>query len=151
IFNTVNTLLTVVPLLFISWVLYLLAKQTWKKAATTNIVLIITPIGVWAVAIWMLANEFTKEASEIDPTWFSILNSFFIIAFGSSGSIVWRSKYGPAAAVKDGMGLILMAIGCGLLAYGSCGITEGIKVSMIWLSLAYLFHTLGELCLSPGG
>src|SRR5690606_27453199 len=151
IFNTVNTLLTVVPLLFISWVLYLLAKQTWKKAATTNIVLIITFIGVWAVAIWMLANEFTKEASEIDPTWFSILNSFFIIAFASSVSKVWDSKFNPPAAVKYGMGLIIMAIGFGLLAYGSYGITEGIKVSMIWLILAYLFHTLGELCLSPVG
>lgn len=151
IFNTVNTLLTVVPLLFISWVLYLLAKQTWKKAATTNIVLIITFIGVWAVAIWMLANEFTKEASEIDPTWFSILNSFFIIAFASSVSKIWDSKFNPPAAVKYGMGLIIMAIGFGLLAYGSYGITEGIKVSMIWLILAYLFHTLGELCLSPVG
>src|SRR5690606_27876449 len=84
IFNIVITLLTVVSLLFISWVLYLLAKQTWNKAATTNIVLIITFLGVWAVALWMLYNEFTKEASEIDPTWFSILNSFFIIAFASS-------------------------------------------------------------------
>lgn len=151
IFNIVNTLLTIVPLLFISWVLFLLAKQTWKKAAVTNIVLIITFLGVWAVAIWMLNNEFSKSASEIDPTWFSILNSFFIIAFASSVSKIWDSKFNPPAAVKYGMGLIIMAIGFGLLAYGSHGIAEGIKVSMIWLILAYLFHTLGELCLSPVG
>ena len=44
-----------------------------------------------------------------------------------------------------------MAIGFGLLAYGSYGIQEGVKVSMIWLVLAYLFHTLGELFLSPVG
>ena len=44
-----------------------------------------------------------------------------------------------------------MAIGFGLLAFGAYGITEGVKVSMIWLILAYLFHTLGELCLSPVG
>ena len=44
-----------------------------------------------------------------------------------------------------------MAIGFGLLAYGAYGIKEGIKVSMIWLVLAYLFHTLGELFLSPVG
>ncbi|WCM43119.1 peptide MFS transporter [Flavobacterium sp. CBA20B-1] len=151
IFNIVNTLLTVVPLLFISWVLFLLAKQTWNRAAITNIVLIVTFLGVWAVAIWMLGNEFTKDASEIDPTWFSILNSFFIIAFASSVSKIWDSKFNPPAAVKYGMGLIIMAIGFGLLAYGAHGITEGIKVSMIWLILAYLFHTLGELCLSPVG
>ncbi len=150
-FNIINTLLTVVPLLIITWVLYLLAKQTFKKAAASNIVLAITFLGVWAVALWMLNNEFSKSASEIDPSWFSILNSFFIIALASSVSKIWDSKFNPPAAVKYGLGLIIMAIGFGLLAYGSHGIQEGVKVSMIWLVLAYLFHTLGELFLSPVG
>ena len=151
IFNVVNTLLTVVPLLIISWVLILLAKETYKKALASNIVLAITFIGIWGIAIWMLINEFSKTASEIDPSWFSILNSFFIIAFASTVSKLWDSKYNPPAAIKYGLGLIIMAIGFGLLAYGAYGIQEGIKVSMIWLVLAYLFHTLGELFLSPVG
>ncbi len=150
-FNIINTLLTVVPLLIISWVLFLLWNQTWKKALLSNIVLVITFLGVWGICIWMLYNEFTKSASEIDPSWFSILNSFFIIAFASTISKLWDSKYNPPAAVKYGMGLIIMALGFGLLAYGSYGITDGVKVSMIWLILAYLFHTIGELCLSPVG
>ncbi|HMR19934.1 MAG TPA: oligopeptide:H+ symporter, partial [Sphingobacterium sp.] len=136
VFNTINTLLTVVPLIFISWVLILLAKKTWAQAKTTNIVLAITFLIVWAVALWMLSNEFSKEASEIDPSWFSILNSFFIIAFASSVSKIWDSKYNPPAAYKYGLGLIIMALGFGLLAYGSYGISEGMKVSMIWLILA---------------
>ncbi|WP_338376897.1 peptide MFS transporter [uncultured Flavobacterium sp.] len=151
IFNVVNTLLTVVPLLIISWVLILLAKQTYKKALMSNVVLAVTFIGIWGIAIWMLFNEFSKSASEIDPSWFSILNSFFIIAFASTVSKLWDSKYNPSAAVKYGLGLIIMAVGFGLLAYGSYGIQEGIKVSMLWLILAYLFHTLGELFLSPVG
>lgn len=151
IFNVVNTLLTIVPLLIISWVLILLAKETYKKALASNIVLAITFIGIWGIAIWMLINEFSKSASEIDPSWFSILNSFFIIAFASTVSKLWDSKYNPPAAVKYGLGLIIMAVGFGLLAYGAYGIKEGIKVSMIWLVLAYLFHTLGELFLSPVG
>jgi POT family proton-dependent oligopeptide transporter len=44
-----------------------------------------------------------------------------------------------------------MAIGFGVLAWGSYGIQEGMKVGMVWLVLAYLFHTLGELCSSPIG
>ena len=151
IFNVVNTLLTVVPLLIISWVLILLAKQTYKKALMSNVVLAITFIGIWGIAIWMLNNEFSKTASEIDPSWFSILNSFFIIAFASTVSKLWDSKYNPPAAVKYGLGLIIMAAGFGLLAYGAYGIQDGVKVSMIWLVLAYLFHTLGELFLSPVG
>ncbi len=151
VFNVINSLLTIVPLIFISYVLYLLAKETWQKAKVTNIVLAITFLIVWGVALWMLTNEFSKEASEIDPSWYSILNSFFIIAFASSVSKIWDSKYNPPAAFKYGLGLIIMAIGFGLLAYGSHGIEEGVKVSMLWLILAYLFHTLGELCLSPVG
>lgn len=151
IFNTINTLLTIVPLLIITWVLILLARQTWKKALGSNVVLAITFLGVWGIAIWMLYNEFTKSASEIDPSWFSILNSFFIIAFASTISKIWDSKFNPPAATKYGLGLIIMAIGFGLLAYGSYGVAAGVKVSMIWLVLAYLFHTLGELFLSPVG
>lgn len=151
VFNTINTLLTIIPLIIISWVLFLLAKQTWKKITVSNIVLAFTFLIVWGISIWMLNNEFSKDASEIDPSWFSILNSFFIIALASSVSKIWDSKYNPPAAAKYGLGLIIMSIGFGLLAYGSYGVTEGFKVSMIWLVLAYLFHTLGELFLSPVG
>ena len=138
-------------MIIITWVLILLAKQTWKKALGSNVVLAITFLGVWGIAIWMLYNEFTKSASEIDPSWFSILNSFFIIAFASTVSKIWDSKFNPPAATKYGLGLIIMAIGFGLLAYGSYGVEAGVKVSMIWLVFAYMFHTLGELFLSPVG
>ncbi|MFD2891947.1 peptide MFS transporter [Flavobacterium chuncheonense] len=150
-FNIVNTLLTVVPLAIVSWVLVLLAKQTWAKIPGSNIVLAICFLGVWGVAIWMLYQEFTATSSEITVSWFSILNSFFIIAFASTVSKLWDSKFNPPAAIKYGLGLIIMAIGFGLLAFGAYGIVEGVKVSMVWLVLAYLFHTLGELFLSPVG
>lgn len=88
---------------------------------------------------------------EITTSWFSILNSFFIIAFASMFSKWWDSKYNPSAAVKYGLGLIIMAIGFGILAYGSNGLEDGMRVSLVWLVFAYLFHTLGELCLSPVG
>ncbi len=88
---------------------------------------------------------------EITTSWFSILNSFFIIAFASIFSKWFDSKYNPSAAVKYGLGLIIMGMGFGILAFGTHGLAGGVKVSMVWLVLAYLFHTLGELCLSPVG
>ncbi|WP_299006228.1 peptide MFS transporter [uncultured Tenacibaculum sp.] len=151
VFNIVNTLLTVIPLLIITWVLYLLGKETGKRIPASNIVLAVCFLGVWALVGWMLYAEFSAEASEITVSWFSILNSFFIIAFANLFSKWWDSKYNPSAAVKYGLGLIIMAVGFGLLAFGAYGITDGVKVSMVWLILAYLFHTLGELCLSPVG
>lgn len=101
-------------------------------------------------------SEFRDSKVEITTSWFSILNSFFIIAFASLFTKWWDSKYNPSAAVKFGLGLIIMAIGFGVLAFGSQSIPQGatagvVRVSMIWLILAYLFHTLGELCISPVG
>lgn len=151
VFNVINTCLTIIPLAIISWVLYLLAKATWKKIALSNIVLFICFGAIWVAAIWMLKLEFSKEVSEITVSWFSILNSFFIIAFASSVSKLWDSKYNPPAAFKYGIGLILVAIGFLILGLGSMGSMEGVKMSMMFLVLTYLFHTLGELFISPVG
>ena len=151
IFNVVNALLTVVPLAIITWVLYLLWKQTFAKIPGSNIILGICFTGIWGLVIWMLVREFSADTTEITVSWFSILNSFFIIVFASFFSKWWESKYNPSAAFKYCFGLILLGLGFGLLAWGSSGIVEGAKVSMIWLILAYLLHTLGELCLSPLG
>ena len=91
---------------------------------------------------------------EVAASWFGILNSFFIIAFAPIFSKLWEKNIIRSGAVKFAMGLILLGIGFGVLAYGSREIPLGAKtasVSMIWLVLAYLLHTLGELCLSPVG
>ncbi len=151
IFNMVNAAFTIVPLAIISWVLVKLAANTWKKIALSNVILVLCFVLIWGAALWMLKNEFSKEASEITVSWFSTLNSFFIIALASTVSKLWESKYNPSAAFKYGFGLILVAIGFLILGLGSMGISEGVKISMIFLVLTYLFHTLGELFISPVG
>ena len=150
-FNIINGLLTVVPLIIISWVLIKLAKATWSKIALSNVILITCFLIIWGAALWMLKNEFSKEASEITVSWFSTLNSFFIIALASTVSKLWESKYNPSAAFKYGFGLILVAAGFLVLGLGSMGVSEGVKISMAFLVITYLFHTLGELFISPVG
>lgn len=151
IFNTANALLTIVPLAIISWVLIKLAKATWRKIALSNIILILCFVMIWGAALWMLSNEFSKETSEITVSWFSTLNSFFIIALASTVSKLWESKYNPSAAFKYGFGLLLVAVGFLIIGLGSWNIGEGVKISMVFLVLTYLFHTLGELFISPVG
>ncbi|WP_147678400.1 peptide MFS transporter [Algibacter pacificus] len=151
VFNIINALLTVVPLCIISYVLFDLWRKTYNKIPYSNIVLVICFLLMWSIVGWMLIREFSSEVSEITVSWFSVLNSFFIIVFASLFSKWWESNYNPSAAAKYALGLIIMAIGFGLLAFGAFGIEAGVKVSMVWLILAYLFHTLGELCLSPVG
>ena len=91
---------------------------------------------------------------EIPASWFGILNSLFIISFAPLFSKIWQSRFNPSAPVKFALGLILLGVGFAFLAYGGLSIEQGAKtaqVSIIWLIMAYLFHTLGELSLSPVG
>ncbi|MFL1894175.1 peptide MFS transporter [Aquimarina sp. 2-A2] len=154
IFKIFNTLLTVVPMMIITWVLILLFKQTFAKFPLANTLLGIGFAIIWGIVIWMLQREFVADSAEVPASWFGILNSFFIIAFAPLFSKIWQSKYNPTGPVKFAIGLILLGLGFGILAFGSIGIPLGAKtasVSMIFLILAYLFHTLGELCVSPVG
>ena len=154
IFRIANTLLTVIPLMIITYVLLQLFKITFKKYALSNTFLGFSFLIIWFIVIWMLYTQFSQESTEIPASWFGILNSFYIIAFAPLFSKIWESKFNPPATVKFGVGLILLGLGFGILAYGSASIPQGAQtasVSVIWLILAYLLHTLGELSLSPVG
>lgn len=100
-----------------------------------------------------VVEQITNQ-TEVPASWFGILNSFFIIAFAPLFSKIWESKANPSGPVKFALGLILLGLGFAVLAFGGLDIAKGAKgasVSMVWLILAYLLHTLGELCVSPVG
>ncbi|HFC30388.1 MAG TPA: MFS transporter, partial [Oceanospirillales bacterium] len=155
LFTTVNMILTVGPVIIITWVLLLLFKQTFHRYKLSNIILGIGFAGIWAIVIWMLKREYTGgDTVTVPASWFGILNSFFIIAFAPLFSKLWDTKYNPSGPVKFALGLILMGVGFAVLAYGSQNIGLGAQtasVSMWWLIIAYWLHTMGELCLSPVG
>ena len=154
IFKIIDLILTVGPLAIITWVLFLLFKKTYSKIPYSNIVLAIAFLALWGIVVWKVNREFSKDTTEVGASWFGILNSFFIITLAPLFSKWWESKYNPSAAMKYGMGLILLGLGFGVLVMGTLGIEQGAKtasVSMFFLIFAYLFHTLGELCISPVG
>lgn len=154
IFMIVNSAMTVVPLAIITWVLILLFKQTFEKYRFSNLVLSLSFIIVWGIAIWMLYDQNQGEELEVQASWFQVLNSFFIIALAPLFSKWWESKYNPSANGKYAIGMLLLAIGMACVAYGAKDIAPGAQtasVSMIWLILVYFFHTMGELCISPVG
>ncbi len=153
-FKVINTILTVAPMIILTGVLLNLFKKTFSTYSLSNIFLSTSFIIIWGLVIWMLYREFKADATEVPASWFGILNSFFIISLAPLFSKIWESKYNPTGPVKFAIGLILLGLGFAILAYGSMPIEQGAKtasVSMIWLILAYLFHTMGELCVSPVG
>ncbi len=66
---------------------------------------------------------------------------------------VWldKRKLEPSTPVKFGLGILQAGLGFGALVLGAQFPDETGHIAMIWLVLAYLLHTTGELCLSPVG
>ncbi len=179
IFKIVNTIITIVPMIVITYVLIKLFQNIFQKYFLSNLFLGASFVIIWAIVLFMLGFipesistflgyyfdvfkyyvPFEINASEVTDTeipasWFSVLNSLFIILLAPLFSKLWASKYNPSGPIKFSIGLILLGLGFGFLAYGSMSIPYGAQtasVSIFWLVFAYLFHTLGELCVSPVG
>ena len=92
---------------------------------------------------------------EMPASWFQTANAFFILVFSAPIGALWiylnRKKINPYVPVKFGLGLIQMGFGFFIMYWAAQYAVEGIKVGLGWLVFTYLFHTLGELFLSPVG
>lgn len=164
IFKIANTIITLVPMVILTVVLFGLFQKMLGNFLLSNIFLGASFAIIWVIVIWMINREFSITATEIPASWFSVLNSLYIILLAPLFSKIWASKLNPSGPVKFAIGLILLGIGFAFLSFGSWSIPMGsekfltasfwpetVKVSIVWLILAYLFHTMGELCVSPVG
>ena len=90
---------------------------------------------------------------EVPATWFQSLNAFFIIVLGTSVAAYWatRKLKGQLSTglFKMIMGLVIMGAGFFFMTAASAEYASNGSSAMYWLVLAYLFHTVGELCISP--
>ena len=90
---------------------------------------------------------------EVPASWFQSLNAMFIIIFGTVVAAYWakRKLNGKISTslFKMILGLIIMGAGFFFMTGASMQYDDGGSSAMYWLVLAYLFHTIGELCLSP--
>ncbi len=89
----------------------------------------------------------------IPASWFQSLNAMFIIFLGTSVAAYWakRKLKGKLSSslFKMIIGLIIMGSGFFFMSAASSQFESSGSSAMIWLVLAYLFHTVGELCISP--
>ena len=153
-FKIVDLIVTVVPLLIITYVLWSLFRKTFNRIGLSNTILGFSFVIVWAIVIYKLYVEFQATETEVKVTWFAILNSLFIIMFAPLFTKWWDSKYNPPASVKYFLGLFLLGVGFAFLAFGARNVMAGAdsaSLSMAWVVLAYLFHTLGETMLIAYG
>jgi POT family proton-dependent oligopeptide transporter len=102
----------------------------------------------------LFADRHTDMAG-LPSTLFQSLNPLMILVLAPAFAGLWVAlgKRGrePSTPLKMALGLFLLGIGFLFLVAGGKRADAGVLVSPWWLTLAYLFHTLGELCLSPVG
>ncbi|MBQ4805511.1 peptide MFS transporter [Aquimarina sp. MMG015] len=90
---------------------------------------------------------------EVPASWFQSLNAMFIIFLGTLVAWYWanRKLKGKVSSslFKMIVGLIIMGTGFFFMTAASMEFESNGSSAMYWLVLAYLFHTIGELCISP--
>jgi len=90
---------------------------------------------------------------EMPASFLQSVNSIFIILLAPVFGALWvrLGRRQPSTPAKMGFGLTFLAVGFLVLAWGASFTAGGMRVSMLWLIITYLLHTVGELCLSPVG
>ena len=92
---------------------------------------------------------------ELTAAQFGSMNAFFIFLLAPGFAWLWtalaRHGWEPTTPIKFALGIAQAGLGFGALVIGASMPDESGRVAAIWLVLAYMLHTTGELCLSPVG
>ena len=128
------------------------------------IVLFVASVMFWAgfeqagSSLNLFAERHTARALlglAVPSSWLQALEPIFIVAFGPLFSALWlwlgRRNRDPSTPFKFILGLLGMGLGFLVMAAAARAVVSGQRAGMGWLTLTYLLHTWGELCLSPVG
>jgi proton-dependent oligopeptide transporter, POT family len=127
-----------------------------EQKGVKELILVLLTSGILGL-VYLISNLSPEgqEISSIPASFFQSINAVSIVIFAPIFSILWtvlgERNIEPASPYKQSIGLLLLALGYVVIAFGVKGIAPETKVSMMWLVSLYLIHTFGELCLSPIG
>jgi len=90
---------------------------------------------------------------EVPTVMFQSLNAGFIILFATGIAGFWANRKlkskEASSLFKMAIGIIIMGLGFVFMVFAAMEFEKDGSSSMLWLVMAYLFHTIGELCISP--
>ena len=165
--HRVEWLLNGISLVVISWLLVFILKKCDAEERGRMVVLMIltfSTVVFWALfaqsaaSMTLFADRVTDRALfgiDLTASQYGSFNAAFIIllapVFASLWILLGRRNWEPSTPVKFGLGILFAGLGFGALMLGAANTNEAGLVIGWWLVLAYLLHTMGELCLSPVG
>ncbi len=92
---------------------------------------------------------------EMPATFLQVANPLMVVIFAPFFAAFWimlgKRNLDPDTPQKFALGCFLMAIGFFVIIFGVEAAMQNEKAGIQFLLITYLFHTLGELCLSPVG
>ena len=146
--------------------LYLFAKLNQAERGNISMLLLLF---IGSVLFWAgfdqggsSLNLFAKDYTdlfifgwEMPATFLQVANPLMVVIFAPFFAAFWinlgKRNLDLETPQKFALGCFLMAIGFFVMIFGVEIALENEKAGVKWLLLTYLFHTLGELCLSPVG
>ena len=97
-----------------------------------------------------------KIGSWLFPTaWFQSVNPVAIVVLAPVFVALWeylaKRNIEPSSPTKQVFGLIFLSFGYIVIAISVHGLKDDQLLSLWWIIILYVLHTIGELCLSPIG
>ncbi|MEM9819687.1 MAG: peptide MFS transporter [Bacteroidota bacterium] len=158
IFKIVSAFLALLPVGILAYLFVGMWGKLGAKYRPGMLFMLLSILILLSIISFMIYEQFFQEDVEVPATWFQSLNALFIFTLAPLFSWLWqflaKTPLNPNGPQKFAIGLILLGIGFIPLVIGSSGMSgeePAVKASMIFLILAYLLHTMGELSLSPVG
>lgn len=157
-----------VVLIFGSVVFFTLFEQAGTSLnlfADRNVDLSITPTAFQFLGV-TVGTPAQLQAAGITPSGFWIdatvtaaqtqsFNAAFILIFAPIMAALWaylgKRNMDPNPTLKFGLGLVQVGLGFMVVVWGAGMADSAFQMPILLLGLPYMFHTLGELFLSPVG
>ena len=152
----------------ISYFIYLFIFAGLSKVEINNIKMLLL-LFFGSVLFWAgfdqggsSLNLFAKDYTdlfifgwEMPATFLQVANPLMVVIFAPFFAAFWialgKRNLDPDTPQKLALGCFLMAIGFFVIVFGVEAAMQNEKAGIQFLLITYLFHTLGELCLSPVG
>lgn len=163
VWNAFGVALMFVVLAVFAW---LLLGSGWSPEERKRLV-VVAGLFVASAVFWSVfeqagstLNLFAQRSTdkniagfEFPASWFQSVNSLFIITLAPVFAWLWvrLGRREPSSPTKFVLGLLWATVGLAILIEPASRAADGAQVSPLWLVSTYLFHTCGELCLSPVG
>lgn len=148
----------------LGWFLLFRCNKVERDRMLVLIVLTLSAVVFWALfeqtasSMTLYTDRITDRqlfGIEFTAAQFGAANALFIFLLAPIFALLWarlgQVGWEPSTPMKFSLGILQAGLGFGALVYAAQVPEETGFVSAWWLVLAYLFHTTGELCLSPVG